>query len=163
MNRKKNSLRWVVVALGMAWLLSLFGCKKEKPHMLDGPDMYRAAWADVSLSRTDSNAQYCFWFDITETDDGHVVTGSCRDEDGTNYESESGIPISEEDLWKLRWMELDQLPDEEPQPEDLAQPLDMETIQLKLTLSDGTVEKKNASSDLSMEIYKLLLPYLKNN
>ena len=76
---------------------------------------------------------------------------------------ETGIAISAEDLWQLRWMDLDQLPDEEPWPEDLEQPLDTESITLTLTLSDGTVVEKNASSDLSIEIYTLLLPYLKNN
>ena len=43
------------------------------------------------------------------------------------------------------------------------QPLDMESVKMTLVLSDGTIEKKTASSDLSMNIYALLLPYLKNN
>ena len=60
-------------------------------------------------------------------------------------------------------MHLEQLPEEEPWPEDLEMPLDMENVKLTLTLSDGTVVKKNASSNLSIEIYNLLLPYFINN
>ena len=92
-----------------------------------------------------------------------MVTGACCDEKGTSYIEEVGIEIAMEDLWQLRWMDFDQLPDEEPWPEDLEMPTDMATITLTLTLSDGTIEKKNASGDLSIEIYKLLSPYLKNN
>ena len=137
---------------------------EEKPTMLDGPSMeYQSPWTAFALSRSDSNTRYCFWFEVTETDEGAVVTGSCQDEDGRDYEAETGIPISAEDLRELRWMDFDQLPDEEPWPEDLEMPLDMERIQMTLTLSDGTVEKKDASSNLSIEIYKLLLPYLKNH
>ena len=76
---------------------------------------------------------------------------------------ETGIAISVEDLWQLRWMNLHQLPEEEPWPEDLEMPLDAATITLTLTMADGTVVQKNASSDLSIKIYELLLPYLKNN
>ena len=124
---------------------------------------YQSPWTSFTLTRTDSNTQYSFWFEVTETDDGAVVTGSCHDEDGMDYKTDTAIPISGEDLWQLRWMDFDQLPEEEPWPEDLEQPTDMARITLTLTLSDGTVEEKNASGDLSMEIYKLLLPYLKNN
>ena len=106
---------------------------------------------------------YSFWFEVTETDDGVVVIGACQDEKGMNYETEIGIPISIDDIWTLRWMDFDQLLDEEPWPEDLEMPTDMANITLTLTLRDGTVEKKSASGDLSMKIYELLLPYLKNN
>ena len=34
---------------------------------------------------------------------------------------------------------------------------------LTLTMADGNVVKKNASSNLSIEIYNLLLPYFINN
>ena len=82
--------------------------------MLDGPGMeYQSPWTSFSISRTDSNTQYSFWFEVTETDDGAVVIGECQDENGMSYETEVGIPISGEDLWALRWMDFDQLPEEE--------------------------------------------------
>ena len=84
------------------------------------------------------------------------------DEDGNEYD-ETGIVISGDTLWMLRRMNLEQLPDEEPWPEDLEMPLDMENVKLTLTLSDGTVVKKNVSSNISIEFYHLLLPYFINN
>ena len=160
----KKKSRWVVFAVCIAWLLTLLGCEKEKAHMLDGPGMeYQSPWTSFTLSRSDSNTQYSFWFELTETDTEALVIGSCRDENGVDYEAETGIPISGEDLWQLRWMDLDQLPDEEAWSEDMEMPTDTAVITLTLTLSDGTTVKKNASGDLSIEIYKLLLPYLKNN
>ena len=148
----------------IAWLLTLLGCGKEKPFMLDGPQMeYQSPWTAFTISRIDSNTRYHFWFTVTDDGDQPLVTGECSDEEGNSYMEETGIAISAEDLWQLRWMDLDQLPDEEPWPEDLERPTDMDNITLTITLRDGTVEEKSASSDLSIEIYMLLLPYLKNN
>lgn len=140
-----------------ACLLTLLGCEKQKPFMVDGPDMeYQSPWTAFTLSRTDSNTQYQFWFTVTDTDDYALVTGECSDDEGNSYIEKTGIEISAEDLWQLRWMDFDQL------PENKEQPTDMPNITLTLTLSDGTVEQKIVSSDLSMKIYELLLPYLKN-
>lgn len=140
----------------IAWMLTLLGCGKEKPFMLDGPGMeYQSPWTAFTLSRTDSNPRYCFWFAVTDDGVQALLTGECSDEEGNSYTEETGVEISAEDVWKLRWMDLDQL------PEDSEQPAGTEGITLTLTLSDGTVVQKNASSDLSIEIYELLLPYLK--
>ena len=152
------------MAMGIAWLLTLLGCGKKDPHMLDGPGMeYQSPWTAFTLTRTDSDTRYSFWFEVRETDNGAEMIGACQDETGRHYETENGIPISGEDLWALRWMDFDQLPEEEPWPEDLERPTDMVNITLAITLRDGTVEEKSASSDLSIKIYELLLPYLKNN
>ena len=158
--RISKPLEEEILALLESYLVQL----KEEPTMLDGPGMvYQSPWTSFSISRTDSNTQYSFWFEVTETDDGAVVTGECQDENGMRYETEVGIPSSVEDLWALRWMDFDQLPEEEPWPEDLERPTDTANITLTFTLRDGTVEEKSASSDLSIKIYELLLPYLKNN
>ena len=160
----KKFLRLAVFTMCLVLPLVLFGCHKEEPYMLDGPGMeYQSPWSAFTLSRTDSNTQYCFWFTVTDDGDQALVTGKCSDENGNSYIEETGIEISAEDLWQLRWMHFDHLPEEEPWPEDLELPTDMASITLTVTLSDGTVEEKNASGDLSIEIYKLLLPYLKNN
>ena len=150
----KKTIRCMVFAMFMAWLLTFLGCAKEKTHMLDGPDMeYQSPWRAFTLSRADSNTQYSFWFTVSDDGDQCLLTGECRDENGNSYIEKDGIEISAEDVWQLRWMHLDQLPDEEELPTDMA------TITLSLTLSDGTVVKKSASGNLSMEIYQLLLPY----
>ena len=116
---------------------------------------YQSPWTSFTLSA--SSSRYHFLFTVTDTGDQALLTGECRDEDGNSYIEENGIEISAEDLWQLRWMHFDQL------PEGSELSTDMEDITLMLTLSDGTVEQKNVSSDLSAEIYGLLLPYLKNN
>ena len=155
----KKKSRWVA-AMCAACLLTLLGCGKQKPFMVDGPDMeYQSPWTTFTLSRVDSNTRYSFWFTVTDDGDQPLVTGECSDENGNSYIEETGIAISAEDLWQLRWMDLDRLPDEEEWPEDLEMPTDMANITLNLTLSDGTVVQKSVSGDLSMEIYQLLLPY----
>ena len=160
----KKISRLAVCFMCIAWLLSLFGCGKEKPHMLDGPDMeYKPQWTEFTLSRSDSYAQYNFSFTVTEGDTDPLVIGVCRDQDGNEYDVENGIVLTGDTLWALRRLNLEQLPEEEPWPEDLEMPLDRENITLTVVLSDGTVVKKNASSTLSMEIYQLLLPYFINN
>ena len=160
----KKLLRLAVVFVCMTWLLSLLGCGKAKPEVLDGPDMeYTPKWTEFTLSRSDSYAQHNFSFTVTEGDTEPMVSGVCRDEDGNEYDVQTGITITGDTLWTLRRLNLEQLPEEEPWPEDLEIPLDMESVTLMLTLPDGTVEKKNASSNLSIEIYHLLLPYFINN
>lgn len=145
----------------IAWLMTFLGCGKEKPHMLDGPGMeYQSPWTAFTISGTDSNTKHSFCFTVTDSADAALVSGECSDETGKTYSQEQGVNISDEDVWKLRWMNLDQLPDKE-RSEDQALPADMAGVTLSLTLSDGTVTEKIASGDLSMEIYQLLLPYFK--
>ena len=154
-------MKWIVVLVGCITVLLLGGCLRQRDkYMLDGPDMeYQSPWTTFTLSRVDSNTRYSFWFTVTDDGDQPLVTGECSDENGNSYIEETGIAISAEDLWQLRWMDLDRLPDEEEWPEDLELPTDMANITLNLTLSDGTVVQKSPSGDLSMEIYQLLLPY----
>lgn len=128
---------------------------------LDEPDI--SPWTEFSLSSSESNTLYCFWFTVKATEELCLVTGACQDTDGHSYEEDAGIPIEEETLQVLRDMVLERLPDEEPWPEDLEMPLDAGSITLTLTLENGTVVKKNASGDLSLEIYDLFLPYFQNN
>ena len=69
--------------------------------------------------------------------------------------------LSAEDLWELRWMDLQMLDVPIEFPEDLEPILDDSKITLSLVLPSGETVEKNASGDLSMEIYQLLLPYFK--
>lgn len=139
---------------------------EEDPFMLDGPDMeYTPPWTEFTLSRSDSNTLNTFWFTVKDTDGLPLVTGMCQDEEGRVFEAEAGIPLDTETLWELRDKALEQLPeadDNEDWPEDFELPLDDHNITLAITVPDGTVQKKKASGKLSMEIYKLLLPCLKN-
>lgn len=141
--------------------------EEEYPFMLDGPDMvYKPLWTEFTLSGAGSLAQYHFWFTVSDTEGAPVVSGACRDDNGVSYEEDTGIPISEDALWQLRQMNLEQLPDLNESneiPEELEAIMDDNEIELSVTLEDGTVLQKKASGELSMEIYKLLLPYFQNN
>ena len=141
-------------------VLSLPGCGKR--HISDGPGMeYTPSWTAFTISRSDSSVQYNFWFTVTDDGDQPLVIGECCDEEGNFYEEEIGIVLSAEDLWQLRWMNLQMLDAPIEFPEDLEPILDDRKITLSLVLPTGETVEKNVSEELSMEIYQLLLPYFK--
>ena len=122
---------------------------------------YKPAWTEFTISRSDSSAQYNFWFTVTDDGDQPLVIGECCDEEGNFYEEELGIVLSAEDLWQLRWMDLQILDEPIDFPEDMETIHADSRITLSLVLPSGETVEKNASGDLSMEIYQLLLPYFK--
>ena len=122
---------------------------------------YIPSWTAFTISRSDSSMQYNFWFTVTDDGDQPLVIGECCDEEGNFYEEEIGTVLSAEDLWKLRWMDLQMLDEPIEFPEDMEPTLDDRKITLSLVLPSGETVEKNASGDLSMEIYQLLLPYFK--
>ena len=122
---------------------------------------YKPAWTAFTISRSDSSMQYKFWFTVTDDGEQPLVIGECYDEDGTFYKEALGIVLTAEDIWQLRWMNLQMLDAPIEFPEDLEPILDDSKITLTLVLPDGETVEKNASADLSMEIYQLLLPYFK--
>ncbi len=137
---------------------------EEDPFMLDGPDMeYQPPWTAFSLTQCHSTAQYNFSFTLIDGEVDALLTGECRDGEGNVYEEASGIPVSFETLQALRLLYLEDLPDAEDRTEDLECPLDANRTELRLILSDGSIAEKNASTELSIEIYQLLLPYFIQN
>ena len=153
-------MKLVIVLFCCSIALSLFGCSKR--HISDGPDMeYKPAWTEFTISKSDSSAQYNFWFTVTDDGDQPLVIGECCDEEGNFYEEELGIVLSAEDLWQLRWMDLQILDEPIDFPEDMETIHADSRITLSLVLPSGETVEKNASGDLSMEIYQLLLPYFK--
>ena len=150
-------IKWFTLLTSLLASLGLSGCRK--PEMLDGPGMvYEPPWTAFTLT---CSGKYHFWFTVEEQEDAALVTGACQDADGT-YENRDGIELSGEDLWKLRWLNLETLTAAGEFPEDLESIPDGSSITLALTLPDGQVVSKNASMALSLEIYEILLPYLKN-
>ena len=149
--------KWNRLAVVAASLLTLVGCTKP----LDGPGMVNdRPWREFTLTRSDSFAQYNFWFTVQVTDSGYLLTGQCRDEGGNEYVQESGVPLSEGDGQYLRALWLGELPDAALDEDDLIL-LDAPTVRLFLTMIDGTQQEKYLSDDISIEIYHLFLPYLK--
>ena len=155
--------KWAVVLAIASVLLSLLGCGER--HVLDGPGMVNdQPWSSFILSRSDSYAQYNFWFEVQKNELGFLLTGECRDEDGEMYvlKHEDGILLSVEDLQYLRGLWLGELPDV-VSGEDDGEPfaLDAPSITFVLTWLDGTQQEKGLSSDVSIEIYEHFLAYFK--
>ena len=151
--------KWNGLAAVAACLLTLVGCTKP----LDGPGMVNdRPWREFTLTRSDSFAQYNFWFTVQVTETGYLLTGQCRDEDGNEYVQESGVPLSEGDGQYLRALWLGELPDAAAQEDDDDLILlDAPIVRLFLIMIDGTQQEKCLSDDISIEIYHRFLPYLK--
>ena len=153
--------KWNVLAVCAGFVLSLFGC--AKPQILDGPGMVNdRPWREFTLSRTDSYAQYNFWFTVQDTKSEYLLTGECRDEDGNEYCMERGVPLSAEDAQYLRDLWLGEQPDVQPDGEDDLILLDAPEVRLVLTHNDGTQTEKALPGEISIELYHRFLPYFKN-
>lgn len=154
--------RLAVLTLLALFSFSLFGCGKK--HVLDGPGMVNdQPWKAFTLSRSDSESQYNFWFTVEQGDFAFLLTGECRDENGEIYNIEKGVELSTKDLQYLRDLHLHDLSDviEDDAVDDLMI-LDAPMISLVLTFRDGTTQEKHLSEDTSLDIYQRLLPYFEN-
>lgn len=142
--------------------VSLFGCGKK--HVLDGPGMVNdRPWKSFTLSRTDSESQYNFWFTVEQGDFAFLLTGECRGENGEMYAIEDGVELSTEDLQYLRNLHLEELPDViENETIDELIILDAPETSLMLTYMDGNEQEKALSGEESITLYKRFLPYFEN-
>jgi len=147
------------IALAVSCVMSLFGCSDK--HIVDGPGMVNdQPWKSFTLSRTDSNSRYHFFFTVEQGDFAYLLRGECRDEKGNEYTLEEGVELSGEDLRFLRELWLGDLPDapaEENNDEPI--PLDAPQINLVLTFRDGVQRKKSLDGETSIRIYQRFLPY----
>lgn len=151
----------VLCALCSAFIFPFFGCS-PKDHLLDGPGMVNdLTWRNFTLSRSDSNSLYCFWFTVEQTDNGFVLTGECRDNQGICYLCQEGMELSGDDIRYLRSLYLGDLPDYVADGEEELI-LDDSSISLTLTYLDGRQGKKRCSPELSLELYEKFLPYFIN-
>ena len=116
-------------------------------------------WQEFTLSRSDSYAQYNFWFTVQDTDTGYLLTGECRDENGNAYALETGVPLSEADGQYLRDLWLGEQPDVQPDGDEDLILLDAPDVRLVLTCLDGTQQEKYLPEEKSIEIYNRFLPY----
>lgn len=159
-----------MLAVGISFLFSLFGCRS---HLVDKTGMVNNLyWESFELSRCDSYSQYNFSFILEATDNGYILKGECRDDEGNIYQSEDGIKISNSKVEKLRSrFELDKLPDVMPEENEATSILDDEeafildatTTELILKYPDGSTKEKAITTEMSIEIYQQLLPYFIND
>ena len=149
--KKRNCLAAVA-----ACLMALFGCTKP----VDGPGMVNdRPWREFTLSRSDSYAQYNFWFTVRDKETGYLLTGECRDGSGNEYAMETGVLLSEADGQYLRCLWLGEQPDVQTEGEDDLILLDAPDVRLVLTWRDGTQQEKYIPEETSIEIYERFLPY----
>ncbi len=137
---------------------------RQKGHMVDGPGMVNEPkWVSFTISRSDSYAQNNFSFTVADDGMKAFVTGTCRDDEGTTYEMEDGIAISAHSLRSLREMGLEDLAEVtvDVNQGDLMI-LDGSVVTLTLQYAVGPEERKRASKTLSMEMFRILSPYLIN-
>jgi len=154
--------------IGMC-LLSLFGCFKKPfgkndPFILDGPGMvYEPKWESFSISQTSDYSNDLFWFTVTDHYQTPTVIGECRDQTGTVYEAEEGIPLTFQTIADLRDLQIEDLNDVVPSPEgfDEEEPeiLDGNVITLTFVAENGFEYEKVIDYETAMKIHSILLPY----
>jgi hypothetical protein len=144
-----------------SWLLTLLGCGKA--HMLDGPGMVNdQPWKAFTVSRSDSYAQYNFWLTVEQQDSRYLLTGECRDDDGTEYFLERGVKLSAADVKYLRELWLGQLQDVIPDTNDENESpiiLDAPLVTLILTWKNDSEQQKALPEEISIQMYQRFLPY----
>ena len=142
-------------------LLSLFGCGKKDIFILDGPGMVNIPqFKKLDISRSDSYAQYNFFFTLEQSDFSFFVTGECRDENGTIYEIDTNsCELSHQDYEYFRNLKLDLLPEVVSTQEHEEIILDAPVYSMQLTYSDGVIREMSIDTDLTLNFYNRLLPY----
>ena len=119
----------------------------------------------LTLSRSDSFAQYNFNFTVEQSDTGYLLTGECRDQEGNGYCLQEGMSLSADDIQYLRTLNLGNLPDAAPASPDEAGDLillDAPTVTLSVTYPDGEFQNKVMIQDFSIEFYERFLHYFIN-
>ena len=162
--------RLAVILMCVAFLLSLFGCSREpaEPTVPDhnvesGSDssnpVIPTLWQTMELSRSDMYYPYNINFTLTLDSNRYLATGYCADEDGNRYETEEGIEIPPE---VIDTFDLGSLSDDSGSSFGDSFVMDAPMISLTLITADGTRTEKAIGDNLSLEIYRALLPYFAN-
>ena len=147
-----------ILCIGL--LMAFWGCSRR--HVLDGPGMENdMPCVSFELYRSDSYSQYNFWIAVADTDDGYILTGECRDENGVSYRVADGIRLPAEEREYLVSLALQELPEivstEAVNSEGLT--LDVSRARLVLTYLDSTQQIKAVTDEMSLQIYKHFLPW----
>ncbi len=98
-------------------------------------------WHDLTVSRSHQVFSHCFNMELLPDSEGNMLLyGYCFGEDGREYRSEDGIPVSESAMEALRGLRLESLPKKNLRPRPHA--ADMPVRGLTLTLIDGKIVEK---------------------
>ena len=156
----------VVLILCGSLLAALFGGGKKDKYILDGPGMINpASWESFTVSRSDSYAQHNFYIKVEMRNEGLVVTGEVRGEDGTIYEEEDGILLPEDASLQIYALEPALLPafqitEAHPSDEgDGAVALDQSSVNIELFCTDGRILQCVDEDDFSIMVYEIVMPH----
>ena len=154
-----------VILMCLAAILAFVGIGDKNKHILDGPGMVRELkWTSFTISHSSEISNEIFSFTIYNDWDNPSVIGDCRDGEGNEYNIDEPIPISYETIEAIRAMEPEYLSQANNEPfifegEEVFM-LDGSSVNASIVIN-GVENKKSASSDFALKIYKLLLPYFK--
>lgn len=161
---RKQCFRWMVIGMCMTFLLSLFGCNKDK-YILDGPGthMERQLWSEFTISQISDeygqNFSYTVKYDETE-DKGYLYMEVPHETKG--YPIEKNIQLDSETINELINLDLLSFDDKLEVSEGLGvKILDGTFLRFSVTDSSGNVFKKSISSDAEQKLLTLITPYVK--
>ena len=148
----------------IASLLSLFGCGKKSPLLVDGPGMVNTTtWDSLSVSRYgDSMADQNFYITVKYYDDGYVVNG-----EGPALGEVQDVKLPDKACREIDALKPHLLPDviasaEQSGTEEVIL-LDAPTAEIEVAYVDGTLHTKVDEDDFSMKLYRIVEPYLTEN
>ena len=158
---RKHYFRWVVIGMCMAFLLSLFGCNKDK-YILDGCDMERELWQEFTISQTsdeyNQNFSYTVKYDETE-DKGYLYMEVPHETKG--YPVLKSIELDSDTVNELINLNILSFTDEPKESNELeAEILDGPFLRFSVTDSSGNVFKKVISNEAEQKILTLITPYV---
>lgn len=158
---RKRCFRWVVIGMCMAFLLSLFGCNKDK-YILDGSDMERELWQEFTISQTsdeyNQNFSYTVKYDETE-DKGYLYMEVPHETKG--YPVLKSIELDSDTVNELINLNILSFTDEPKESnESEAEILDGTFLSFSVTDSSGNVFKKVISNEAEQKILTLITPYV---
>lgn len=158
---RKRCFRWAVIGMCMAFLLSLFGCNKDK-YILDGSDMERELWQEFTISQTSDeyskNFSYTVKYDETE-DKGYLYMEVPHETKG--YPILKSIELDSDTVNELINLNILSFTDEPKESNELeAEILDGTFLRFSVTDSSGNVFKKVISNEAEQKILTLITPYV---
>jgi hypothetical protein len=147
-----------VIGLRLAALRSWFGGRT-----VDVPEMEN--WESFSVSRSDSYAQHNFYISVKRHKGRYVVSGTLRDDRGTEYEENRGIVLPRKACVKIDALQPQNLPDVTASgkisPDEDLIVLDVPEVQVEVVYPDGTLNPKVDAEDFSIRVYQIVLPHFK--
>ena len=155
-----KKFRLAVIAVCISMLLSLFGCGKLKPFILDGPDMERTLWSEFTISQTsdvyEENFSYTVKYDKI-SGEAYFYTEVPHETKG--YPIEKSIQLKSKDLQALININIMSFANVQAVESDDELILDGTFLKFWVTDSNGEKFNKSVPYEDEKEILKIIKPY----